>query len=153
MERRSPFTHILVPTDGSDTSVNASLMAVQIAASHDIPITFLYVVDSAAAGDIATATARSSETICQELENKGQHYLNYLTRLARGKGLRADQVLLRGVPYREISDFARERGIDLIVLGRVDRKDSRRVHIGRVAERIIEYAPCPILIVRHSAIR
>jgi nucleotide-binding universal stress UspA family protein len=153
MEERSPFTHILVPVDGSESSINAGRLAIQIAATHNVRITFVCVVDRIIAEEIAGATSRTIEVTCQELENKGQHYLDYLCRLASNRGLQADQVIRRGIPHREIADLARELGVDLIAIGRVGRHGPHRVHIGSVAERVIESAPCPVLVVRHTAAR
>jgi len=153
MEERSPFTHILVPTDGSETSINAGRLAIQIAALHNIPITFVYVVDSAVVDEIAGATSKTAEMVHRELEANGRRYLDYLSRLARDRGLQTDQVVRHGIPHSEIANLAREQGMDLIVIGQVGRHGPRRVLIGSVAERVIEYAPCPVLVVRHTPVR
>ncbi len=153
MEERSPFTHILVPTDGSETSINAGRLAIRIAATYSVPITFVYVVDSAIADEIAGATSKIAETVHRELEAKGRHYLDYLSRLARDRGLQTGQVVRHGIPHSEIANLAREQGVDLIVIGQVGRRGPRRVLIGSVAERVIEYAPCPVLVVRHTPAR
>jgi len=150
MEERSPFTHILVPTDGSETSINAGRLAIRVATIHEAQITFVYVVDSAIAEEIAGTTSQTIETLQRELENKGRRYLDYLSRLAQERGLQVDQMILHGIPHSGIADLARERDVDLIVIGRVGRHGPRRVHIGSVAERVIEYAPCPVLVVRHT---
>ena len=149
MEERSPFTHILVPVDGSESSIDAGRLAIQIAATHKVPITFMCVVDSMVAEKIARATSTRIDTACQELEDKGRHYLTYLSRLARNRGLQTDQLVRRGVPHREIADLARDQRVDLIIIGRVGRQGTRRVHIGSVAQRVIECAPCPVLVVSH----
>jgi len=153
MEERSPFTHILVPTDGSETSISAARLAIQIAATHSVPITFVYVVDRITAEELAGVTSKTTEAICQELENKGQRYLDYLSRLARNMGLQTNHVIRRGVPHREIAELARERGMDLIVIGQVGRRGPHRVHLGSVSQRVIECTPCPVLVVRHTPAR
>jgi len=153
MEARSPFTHILVPTDGSETSIDAGRLAIQIAVTHGIPITFVYVVDNAIVDEIAEATSKTAKMVHQELEAKGRRYLDYLSRLARDRGLQTDQVVRHGMPHGEIANLARERNVDLIVIGQVGRRGARRIHIGSVAERVIDYAPCPVLVVRHIPAR
>lgn len=150
MEERSPFTHILVPVDGSEPSINAGQLAIRIAATHGVRITFVCVIDEIIAERLAEATSKSTEVTCQELEDKGRHYLDYLSRLARDRGLQPEQVFRRGIPHQEITDLARERGVDLIAMGQIGRHGSHRVHIGSVAERVIECAPCPVLVVRYS---
>ena len=38
--------------------------------------------------------------------------------------------------------------MDLIVMGTYGRRGAERILIGSVAERVIEYASCPVLVVR-----
>ena len=116
-------------------------------------ITFVYVVDQIVVDGMAATTPQSAETICQELEGKGQHYLNYLSRLAGNRGLQTNLVIRRGIPHREIGELAREVGADLIVIGQVGSHGFQRAHIGSVAERVIESAPCPVLVVRLTPAR
>jgi len=98
MEDRSPFTHILVPTDGSEPSISAGRLAIRIATTHNALITFVYVIDTIIAERMANATKSTIETVYDELENKGQSYLDYLTRLAHNRGLEANQVILQACP-------------------------------------------------------
>jgi nucleotide-binding universal stress UspA family protein len=80
MNERSPFTHILVPTDGSENSIHAGRLAIQMASIHNTQMTLVYVVDSAIVDEIASATSKSVGVINRELESKGQRYLDYLAR-------------------------------------------------------------------------
>jgi len=148
-EKYSPFTNILVPIDGSDTSIDAGKLAIQIATTHKIPITFMYVIDVNTASRIAQATDKTKDAVDHQLQDKGRRYLDYLSRQAKGKGLTVNQIVRHGIPHSEIASFAREKGIDLIVIGQVGRR--RQVRIGYVAERIIEYAHCPVLVVKASS--
>jgi nucleotide-binding universal stress UspA family protein len=147
MEQRSPFTHILVPTDGSENSVQAGRMAIQMAVLHRSRVTLVYVIDSATVDEIAGATAKTSAAIRRELEIQGRRYLDYLIRLAGASNVQAEQMVREGTPYREIADLARERNVDLIVIGRVGCRGARCALVGSVAERVIEYAHCPVLVV------
>ena len=151
MEQRIPFTHILIPTDGSDNSIQAGRMAIQIAAMHHSRVTLVYVVDSATVDEIAGATAKTSAAIRRELEIQGRRYLDYLIRLAGASNVQAEQLIREGTPYREIADLARERDVDLIVIGRVGCRGARCALVGSVAGRVIEYAHCPVLVVSQPA--
>lgn len=153
MEDNSLFRHILVPTDGSENSVHAGRLAIQMAALHRSQMTLVYVVDSATVDEIAAATAKTSQAIRRELDIQGRRYLDYLIRLAGAGNVEAEQVIRQGVPYREIADLARERDIDLIVIGRVGCRGARCALVGSVAERVIEYAHCPVLVVSQPAKR
>jgi len=151
MEERSPFTHILVPTDGSETSIDAGRLAIQMASIHDSQVTFVYVIDSSTVEEMAGATSRNAEALQRELEEKGRRYLDYLARLAREKDVRSEQVIRHGIPYWEIADLARERRANLIVIGRVGCRGPRCALIGSVAERVIEYADCPVMVVNRAS--
>lgn len=151
MEERSPFTHILVPTDGSEPSVSAGMLAIRIAATQGVPITLLFVVDTVIAERMASATSRRVETVNQDLATKGQAYLDYLARLARRRGIPTEQVIRYGIPHREIADMARERGVDLIVVGLAGSHWPHQVDIGSVSKRVLESAPCPVLVTRDSS--
>ncbi|MBN1977897.1 MAG: universal stress protein [Anaerolineae bacterium] len=150
MEKKSPFTHILIPTDGSDNSVHAGRLAIEMAGLHHSQVTLVYVVDSATVDEIAAATAKTSAAISRELEIQGRRYLDYLLRLAGASNVQAEQMILHGTPYREIAELARERDVDLIVIGRVGCRGARCALVGSVAERVIEYAQCPVLVVSNT---
>jgi nucleotide-binding universal stress UspA family protein len=145
---QAPFQHILVPTDGSQLSVVASQLAVQLAALHRARVTFVYVVDTAAAEKLASASGQTVQRVTHELESTGQRYLKHLSRLAIDANLAIDALICHGTPYKEIERLARERAADLIVIGQVGQRGPRRILIGSVTERVIEYAPCPVLVVK-----
>ncbi|HOT93013.1 MAG TPA: universal stress protein [Anaerolineae bacterium] len=149
--RKSPFTHIVVPTDGSETSINAGQLAISIAGMRPMRITFVYVIDAQTAEEIARTTRRSLDEVRAEFSGKASHYLDYLARMAAYQGITTAQVIRYGTPYIEITELAREVNADLIVIGRVGGLGTQRLgRIGSVAERVIEYAHCPVLTVRHK---
>jgi nucleotide-binding universal stress UspA family protein len=147
MDIKAPFTHILVPTDGSQNSVQAGRLAIRMAALHNARLTLLYVLDTTIADEIAYVIPKNMGAVKQELEAKGRTYLDYLARLAQSSGVKAERVIRHGTPYSEIADLAREQDADLIVIGRVGCRGARCALVGSVAERVIEYAHCPVLVV------
>jgi nucleotide-binding universal stress UspA family protein len=148
VQAQTPFHHLLVPTDGSRLSVTAGQLAVQLAAFHRARLTFVYVVDTSVVEALADTPDEMAEQVARELALKGQRYLDYLCRLAANVDLEATQVIRHGVPYREIERLAREQNVDLIVIGQVGQRGPRRILIGSVTERVIEYAPCAVLVVK-----
>ena len=70
----------------------------------------------------------------------------------------ANNPLCEGISYttlvddeqgRTICDFASEHSADLIVISSHGRTGIARLAIGSVAERVVRYAPCPVLVL-HS---
>jgi universal stress protein A len=62
-----------------------------------------------------------------------------------------EYAVLKGTPYEEISKFASENKIDLVVLGTHGRRGIDRVLFGSTAEQVVRNAPCPVLSVRLPA--
>ena len=147
-ETQAIFSHILVPTDGSQSSMEASSLAIQLAASQRAHITFVYVVDTTVVEELAGVLGKMVAQVENELELTGQRCLDHVSRLAEHTDLVTSQVIRHGVPYAEIETLARERDVDLIVIAQVGHRGPRRILIGSVTERVIEYAPCPVLVVK-----
>lgn len=148
MEASQPFTHILAPIDGSACSINAGQLAIELATAFRAHISFVYVVDIAVVEELARASHRPLEGIEQEMEANGQRYLRHLAQQASMRSLESRQTIRLGVPYAEISELAKEERADLIVIGQVGRHGPRRLMMGSVTERVIELAPCPVLVVK-----
>ena len=63
----------------------------------------------------------------------------------------AAEVVLRvsDNPADEITDYARDASIELIVIGTHGRTGVSHLLVGSVAERVVRTAPCPVLTVRY----
>ena len=144
----SLFRHILVPTDGSQHSVAAGRLAVKLTTTQKARLSFIYIVDETVAEELASASGRTSDQVQAELKLSGQRYLDYLCRAALEAGLKSEQVIRYGAPSEEIAAYARDQKVDLIIIGHVGRRSSPHVLLGRVTERVIEFAPCPVLVVK-----
>ena len=142
------FRHILVPTDGSQASNSAGQMAVQIALIHHSMMTFVYVIDDSVVDKLTISLGEKKEKVVRDLRRSGQQYLDHLTRMTANTELKSNQVICQGVPWNEIDRISRNELVDLIVMGQVGRSGSRRLLIGPVAERVIELAPCPVLVTK-----
>jgi nucleotide-binding universal stress UspA family protein len=137
---------ILVPTDGSDYSIRAAEYAISVAKMFSAQIYVVYVIDKVVIDQISKVTERDS--VERELKEDGQRYVNYVHGLADKEGVKSSSLLAKGSPYEQIVHLVRELNIDLIVMGTYGRRGAERVLIGSVAERVIEYAPCPVLVIK-----
>jgi nucleotide-binding universal stress UspA family protein len=78
------------------------------------------------------------------LENILEHTRNLF--LSIGKDVNTK--LLTGYPAEQIIRFANEQNADMIVLGAKGLRGTIRILLGGVAQQVVEYAQCPVLIAR-----
>jgi nucleotide-binding universal stress UspA family protein len=64
------------------------------------------------------------------------------------KGMNADSELLLGYPAEKIIEFSGQHKQDLIVIGAKGLRSTLGILLGGVAQQVVEYASCPVLIVR-----
>jgi nucleotide-binding universal stress UspA family protein len=137
---------ILVPTDGSEHSIRAAEYAISIAKTHDAQIMVVYVVDELVIDKFSEVTER--ETVERELKNDGQRYTNYILGLAKKAEVPATAMVAKGRPFEQIVNLAKGLNMDLIVMGTYGYRGPERILMGSVAERVIEYSICPVLVVK-----
>lgn len=137
---------ILIPTDGSDCSLRAAAFGISLAKILGAEIFAIYAVDTIILEELTKST--EEKDIEKELKEKGERYLNYVVKLAEKEGLKAEAILAKGEPHDQIVHNAKTKRVDLIVMGTYGRRGTKRILIGSVTERVIEYAPCPVLVVK-----
>jgi nucleotide-binding universal stress UspA family protein len=74
--------------------------------------------------------------------------LNQTCNRLKRKGLIAHPELLLGVPTVKFLRHAEEQSPDLILIGAKGLRASTGILVGGVAQQVVEYAPCPVLVVR-----
>jgi nucleotide-binding universal stress UspA family protein len=131
---------IVTAVDGSAASRSAIGEAVRLAGELDAPIVFVYVRRGPAGFFGAPVYQRR---LTAEMAG-ARRVLHEALAVADNAGVPAEGEVLEGSPRRRISEFARDRGARLIVLG------SRRHKLGQsVSSGVIRSAGRPV-IVTHS---
>ena len=144
---------ILFPTDFSDMSRHSLKYVLAFAEKFDAEVHVLHVVDEAyqywmALGPNSLPVGPPPEEIVagakKELDKLAGEEFKTL------KGGVVTEVSL-GRPFVEIVRYAREKSIDLIILGTHGRSGLAQALLGSVAEKVVRKAPCPVLTVRDGA--
>ena len=135
-------TSILVPTDFSETSLVALDYGRALA---DRCWSTLHVVSHVVAVGGAAFWGFSDSDVGSRLEEEARHQFEAL--LPTLDGLQASVVTRFGYPSVEIVRYARDRNVDLIVMGTHGRGLLARLLIGGVVESVARRAPCPVLAV------
>jgi nucleotide-binding universal stress UspA family protein len=143
------FRHILVPIDGSEASLGAVEMALRIVQlCPACQMTVLYVIDKLVLNELARFSARGEKEVESELEEQGRRYLDLARQDAAGRGITVECQTRQGDPFEEIVATANGLHADLIIMGHTGRRGTTRVLIGSVTQRVLDYAPCPVLVTR-----
>jgi nucleotide-binding universal stress UspA family protein len=74
--------------------------------------------------------------------------LNQTCNRLKRKGLAAHPELLLGIPTVKFLKHAEEQKPDLIIIGAKGLRATTGILVGGVAQQVVEYAPCPVLVVR-----
>ena len=63
--------------------------------------------------------------------------------------VKVEEMVRIGVPFLEVLNAAKEKEVDLIVLGTHGRTGLAHALIGSVAEKVVRNAACPVLTIKH----
>ncbi|MFB6146780.1 MAG: universal stress protein [Halobacteriaceae archaeon] len=139
------YDNILLPVDGSDADETALDHALAVAEGQGATLHALYVVDRR---HYLAASEDVQEDVLTDLTTEGEHAVADAAEAAGTAGIEATTAVREGVPYREIVEYARETPLDLVVMGTHGRTGRDKLaRLGSVTERVVENAPCPVLVV------
>jgi len=141
------ITKILIPVDGSEASLTAHRLALEMARAFGAEVILLYVVDSSALDEIVRLSGRQRPHLMAEMQDSGMKLLVSLSQEAQQQGITARVDIQTGMPDEVILDEAERHQAGLIVMGKIGRKRHRRSLLGSVTERILEAADIPVLVV------
>jgi nucleotide-binding universal stress UspA family protein len=145
----NPVRRILVGTDFSPASRPAVRRAMETARESGAALWIAHVV---APPPPLTAEGyvlpRFYDDMSAAIRAEAEKRLKALLAVARKSGVRAQGLLLNGVPHEALNRAARRHRSDLMVLGTHGRTGLRRLLVGSVAARVVATAPCPVLTVR-----
>jgi len=147
----APLHQLLVPVDGSQTSVKALEAAISLARLNGARLRLLYVIDELDyVNGFETARAYYEQTL-PFMHTDGERLLAQMRSLAEEKGVACDSVLLESGADRlcdVVAEQARLVHADMIVLGSHGRRGLDRVLMGSDAEQIVRRAPVPVLVIK-----
>lgn len=149
---------ILAPTDFSEASAAAIRYGVALARAFQAKLHVLHVesrhdLELLVERELVVERYLSEPGAPAAPRNAARDLLGQVLTEDEERELRAEYVLRasgRGGPYVEIVRYAKERNIDLIVVGTHGHGFAAHMLMGSVAEKLVRRAPCPVLTVRHS---
>ncbi len=138
---------ILVPVDFSDNSKKALQYAIPFAEQFHASITVLYIVEPAVFPSDFGFGQMSFPDVEREMVEKAETELQKIVDDLPAT-VKFHPVVLSGIPFVEVTTYADEHDIGLIILATHGRTGVEHILFGSTAEKIIRKSPCPVLVVR-----
>jgi nucleotide-binding universal stress UspA family protein len=141
------FRTVLLATDLSPTSADATTAALDLAATVGARLLAVSVIDPGALRLPGGRYFARVDQVRAEREQVAQELV------ARGRsiGVDVDFLVWEGEPGESIIEAAEAESADLIVVGSHGRGAVGRFLIGSVSDHVVRQATCPVLVVRSGA--
>lgn len=139
---------ILFPTDFSEGSLYALPYAVDMAQTHNAKLYLLHILYDIASASGLYIPHTSVDLMYKEMEAAAVKELQQFGWEKRENLKNVDYVVIRGLPYEEILKFAKDKAVDLIVIGTHGKTGIDRVIFGSTAQRVVRHSTCPVLTVK-----
>ena len=154
------FGNILVPLDGSEHSLGALEIAIQIAKKFDGKITLIHIYSVTIRPVImpepttltppmipAMTPAEVSKAV-EATRKAGASILTDGEQKVKAEEVQVETLLKEGHTVQEIVKTAKEGKFDLIVIGGRGISKIRELLLGSVTDGVIHHAPCPVLVIK-----
>ena len=154
MEKK--LSNILVPLDGSLTSMEAADYAIMLSTLHHTQIVLLHVVNVAeyysSLQFFEVKQPIESKEIIEEAKKEANKWFNSIKKKMNEKlGTQTKietHIIISQSTVKSILDFAEEKNVDLIVVGTRGRSGIKKLLLGSTASGIVTYSSCPVIVVK-----
>jgi nucleotide-binding universal stress UspA family protein len=145
------FKHILIPVDGSPTAMQAVEKAVGLAKAFGSAVTAIYVIDPYPFTGVGTDFAYGQAQYLSAATAEANDAIKAAREQMEAAGLPVDTRIVEAhTPWRGILETASAVGVDLVVMGSHGRRGLEKLVLGSVAQRVLQHANLPVLVVRDA---
>ena len=150
------FTKILVPLDASELAERALPLAQGISESSNAAIHVLRVVsrlpelETGRTGhsiQVAELEIDLARQLVESRVTRGKEYVDRVAAQLEKAGIQVATAMLEGDAAENIVNYAREHGIDLVVMTTHGYGGLKRLFLGSVTDRVIRACEVPVLVV------
>jgi nucleotide-binding universal stress UspA family protein len=141
------FKQILVPVDGSETSLRAVMQAAGLARAFGSNVAVVYVIDPYPFTGVGTDMAYGQTQYLSAATAEANQALKRAEEMLSGLASSV-QVVESHTVHRGIVETAQNAGADLIVMGSHGRRGLEKLVLGSVTQRVLGDAHIPVLVVR-----
>ena len=147
-----PVKNILCPTDFSQSSIKSTETVNKLAELFGSTVYLVNVVVPVPVNEgypgMIDTSAMNTEQLDMEIHNNAKESLQKMAKEHFSENITVKKTVLTGSPVDEISRFAEDQNIDLIIVPTHGRTGLKRLVMGSVAEGVIRHSSCPVLVTR-----
>ena len=144
------FTHILLPTDGSQRSEATILQGIQLAKRINATVTGFYVVPEFHVFTYRTEMLEDTkEQFAKDGRTHARQYLGVIEKAAKEAGVTCDTAFATSDhPYEAIIQAAEKKGCDLIVMASHGRSGAQGILMGSETQKVLTHSKIAVLVYR-----
>ena len=139
---------VLFPTDFSQGARAAMDYALSLARDYNAKLVLLYVVQDISIAEWYIPSSISATDLVEDMQKSAWNEMGKWATEAGAKVKDVEKMVARGVPFVEIIRTAREKNVDVIIIGTHGRTGIDHMLFGSTAEKVVRKADCPVLTVR-----
>ena len=145
------FKHILVPVDGSETSLSAFDKTIGLANALDSEVTAIYVIDPYPFTGVGADFAYGQDQYLGAAKAEANAAVEAVAQRLTAAGLKADTRIVEAhAVWRGIADAAEAVGADLVVMGSHGRRGLEKLVLGSVTQSVLTQTQLATLVVRRN---
>lgn len=143
------FKHILVPVDGSPTSLAAIDKAVGLAKAFGSAVTAIYVIDPYPFTGVGADFAYGQDQYLAAAKAEANAAMEVSKQRLQEGGVQADtRVVESHTVWRGVLEAADAVGADLVVMGSHGRRGLEKLVLGSVAQSVLSHTKLTTMVVR-----
>lgn len=146
------FNHILVPVDGSPTALLAVDKAAGLARAFNAKVTAVYILDPYPFTGVGADFAYGQSQYLSAARAEAEKALRDVEAAFQTAGVTNAHTVIgeSHAAHEGIVRVGQELGADLIVIGSTGRRGLEKLVLGSVAQRVLQTALTPVLVVRQQ---
>jgi nucleotide-binding universal stress UspA family protein len=147
------FSKILLATDGSEHSLKAASLALELAEKNSAQVEMIHVAqylhEPVPYTELQVAIKlKDSQKFIARMKEQGQEVVKKTAQIFAEKNVPYTSKVEVGDPADIICREAEEQGVDLIIIGTRGISGVSRFLLGSVSSKVVSHAPCSVLVVR-----